>query len=701
MSVRAERPTSASARPAPNRYRTDIQGLRAIASLLVASFHIWFGTVSGGVDLFFVLGGFLLATTLVGELERRGSIRAWQYVKRTATRLFPMAGLVLIVVAVVLLLTAPALSFQRNVTDLFAAATYWENWRLAGDATDYIAAGHDKSAVQHFWAMSVQGQATLILLGFVLVLGAVAKLAKWPVRRVAVAGFALLTAASLAYALNGVAVDPVPTYYSTWARLWEFGIGAVAALVVTRIHVPKVLRAILGSLGLALVLSAGLLPSSWPYPGLIALYPVGGALLVLVAGASGEPAGGNRLLTWRPLVWLGGFSYGLYLWSWPILKLFVEVFPDRAEPVSFFDGLLLLAVSIAIAWATSRGLKLLGRIRNPLAQIDATAPKWKPNPRLITSVTVPLVALVAFVGVQIAPQVHEDAIEAIELAPAVDNLDELSAVIADAIADPTVPDGRLLTGAEARSEEWELDDCVSVASDEAVDRCAYGSPDAEREVWIVGDSQAVTWAPGFREALGEDTKLQLMGLSMCPFTSGAGLDSIDHYRETCEGHNSWVVEQAAERLPDVVVVTYGAWWVGDGYEDLGDGVGADLGRGSSDYVRALTDLGIEVVWLDSVPPTQALDECMEASTVSEAARACETPFGEERQQRVDELATVMGESGADVVPTTAWFCDLDLASCPSVVSGTPVHSDPTHIGRQYSLYLSKVIADRVLAPHGF
>ncbi|PPG30877.1 hypothetical protein C5E10_12190 [Pseudoclavibacter sp. RFBG4] len=701
MSVRAERPTSVSARPEPNRYRSDIQGLRAIASLLVASFHMWFGTVSGGVDLFFVLGGFLLATTLVGELERRGSIRAWQYVRRTATRLFPMAGLVLLVVSVVLLLTAPALSFQRNVTDVFAAATYWENWRLAGDATDYIAAGHDKSAVQHFWAMSVQGQSTLLLLGFVLLLGLIAKVGRWPVRRVAIVGFVLLTAASFAYALNGVAVDPVPTYYSTWARLWEFGIGAIAALVITRIHLARTVRAVIGTVGLLLVLTAGLLPSAWPYPGLIALYPVGGALLVLIAGASGAPTGGNRLLTWKPLVWLGGFSYGLYLWSWPILKLFVDLFPERAEPVSFFDGVILLAVSIAVAWATSRLLKMVGRVRNPLAQVDASAPRWKPNPRLITSVTVPLVALIAFAGVQVAPQVHEDAIEAIELAPAVDNLDELSAVIAEATAQPTVPDGTLITGAEARSEEWELDDCVSVASEDALDRCAYGSSDADREVWLVGDSQAVTWAPGFREALGEDTRLQLMGLSMCPFTSGAALDSIDHYRETCEGHNQWVVDLAAERLPDLVVISYGAWWVGEGYEHLSDDIGADLGRGSSEYVRELTELGVDVVWLDSVPPTQDLDECMEASTPAEAADSCETPFGAERQLRADQLAEIMGESGATVVPTASWFCDGVLGVCPSVVAGMPVHSDPTHIGRQYSLYLSKVIGDRVLAPKGF
>ncbi|PPF38640.1 acyltransferase family protein [Pseudoclavibacter sp. AY1H1] len=695
MSVRAERPTSVPARPEPNRYRSDIQGLRAIASLLVASFHIWFGTVSGGVDLFFVLGGFLLATTLVGELERRGSIRAWQYVKRTATRLFPMAGLVLIVVSAVLLMTESPLSFQRNVTDIFAAATYWENWRLAGDATDYISAGHDKSAVQHFWAMSVQGQATLLLLAFVLILGAIAKLAKWRVRRVATAGLALLTAASLIYALNGVASDPVPTYYSTWARLWEFGIGAVAALVMTRIHLPKTVRALLGSLGLALVLTAGLLPSEWPYPGLIALYPVGGALLVLISGASGELSGGNRLLTWRPLVWLGGFSYGLYLSSWPILKLFVELFPERSEPVSFLDGLLLLAVSIAVAWAMSRFLAFLGRVRNPVAQVDSTAPRWKRNPRLLTSVSVPLIAIVAFVGVQLAPGLRQEAIADLGPGQTVTSEQQLSLAITEALLEPTALNGEAVSGWDALGPEWSVNGCLTVTDDNRAN-CRYAPEDADQdsgeELWIVGDSQAVSWAPGVRAAVGDETTVQLLGKSMCPFTQGAALDRSGDMKDECAAHNNWVMELAAADRPDTVIISYGGWWVGEQFGDLAWNKGTTLGEGSVELVRELTEMGIDVIWLDAVTPANSLDACLAASTRQQAEESCTSAFGPEFVERRDHQAEQMAAGGAAVVRTSDWFCDVELGLCPLVVAGISVHSDPTHVGREYSVFLADVIA---------
>ena len=695
MSVRAHRPSSMPARQSPNRFRSDIQGLRAVASLLVASFHIWFGTVSGGVDLFFVLGGFLLATTLIGEHERRGSVRVWQYLTRTASRLFPMAGIVLITVSVVLLLTESPLSFQRNVTDVFAAATYWENWRLAGDATDYISAGHDKSAVQHFWAMSVQGQATLLLLAFVLILGAIAKLGRWPVRRVAVVGFALLTVASFIYALNGVAIDPVPTYYSTWARLWEFGIGAVAALVLTRIHLPKVLRAVVGSLGLALVLTAGLLPSEWPYPGFIALYPVGGALLVLIAGASGEPVGGNRLLTSRPLVRLGGFSYGLYLWSWPILKLFVELFPERSEPVSFFDGVLLLAVSIAIAWATSRLLALLGRVRNPLAQVDSTAPRWKRNPRLLTSVTVPLVGIVAFVGVQLAPGLRQEAIADLGTEQTVTSEEQLSLAITEALLEPTALDGEAVSGWDALGPEWSVNGCLTVTDDNRAN-CRYEPEDAAgdsgEELWIIGDSQAVSWAPGVRAAVGDETTVQLLGKSMCPFTQGAALERSGDMRDECAAHNNWVMELAAADRPDTVIISYGGWWVGEQFGNLAWNKGATLGEGSVELVRELTDLGIDVVWLDAVTPANSLDACLAASTLDEAEESCTSSFGPEYVERRDHQAERMAAGGAAVVQTSGWFCDVDLGLCPLVVAGISVHSDPTHVGREYSVFLADVIA---------
>lgn len=188
-------PSAARAASVPaRRRRADIQGLRAIASLLVASYHVWFGTVSGGVDVFFAIGGFLLVHSLAGELERSGRVDVWGGIRRQARRLFPMAAIVLVVVGGLLLALGTPLSAQRTIVDVFASATYWENWRLAADATDYVAAGHDKSAFQHFWAMSAQGQVTLTLIVVFALLGvAAATIRRWSVVRIAAVTLAAAT----------------------------------------------------------------------------------------------------------------------------------------------------------------------------------------------------------------------------------------------------------------------------------------------------------------------------------------------------------------------------------------------------------------------------------------------------------------------------------------------------------------------------
>lgn len=240
--------------------RLDIQGLRAVASLLVASHHIWFGTVSGGVDVLFAVGGYLLALSLIGEIERTGAVDVPRTLWRIAQRLFPMAALVLVVAGAVALVASGPLAFGRVLSDVFASATYWENWRLAADGTDYVAAGHDKSPFQHFWAMGVQGQftalAVLAAAGFALVGGRRMRDARL--------GFGLLlaavAAASFGYALLRLSIDPVGAYYDTFARSWELALGGAAALLLTRIPLPGRLRAALAAVGIALVLTAGRLP---------------------------------------------------------------------------------------------------------------------------------------------------------------------------------------------------------------------------------------------------------------------------------------------------------------------------------------------------------------------------------------------------------------------------------------------------------
>lgn len=309
-------------------YRPEIEGLRAVASLLVASFHIWLGRVSGGVDVFFVVAGFLTTLTLVGQVRRYGRVRPVSFLTRLASRLFPAAAVVLVAVAALAPLLLRPSQLLQTFTEVLASTFYVENIALARAGVDYLAQDDFHSPVQNFWAMSVQGQFYLIWLALVLVATLVAVLLRTRalLPRILLLLVAALTVLSFAFSVVLVGIDQPTAYYSTLARSWEFGLGSLAALLLPGRTLPAALRAVAGWLGLIGVVSCGLLLQvSTAFPGAAALWPTLSAVLVLVAGTGPAPRYGvARLLALRPLVWLGGISYGLYLWHWPLLVLWRE-----------------------------------------------------------------------------------------------------------------------------------------------------------------------------------------------------------------------------------------------------------------------------------------------------------------------------------------------------------------------------------------
>jgi peptidoglycan/LPS O-acetylase OafA/YrhL len=678
--------------PTPRPRRADLQGLRAVASLLVATSHVWFGNVSGGVDVFFAIGGFLLASSLVGEIERSGRVGVLAALWRQAKRLFPMAGIVLVVVGSITLLASGPLLFDRIAHDLYAAATYRENWRLASTATDYLASGVDKSEVQHFWAMSVQGQYTavsIIALGVLaLVLGG---RARQRARRVAGIVLGVVALASFAYACWQIAVDPVPAYYNTYARAWELALGGFAALVLTRIRLSSRVRAILGVVGIALVLTAGLLPQAWAQPGPVTLWPVTGALLVLLAGHGAEGGPVARALQWRPLVWLGGISYGLYLWHWPILKGLVALDPAQADGVSPLAGVLVIGVSIGLSWACSR---LIAAV---------SAPKPRParslKPRRAALVPLlPAVALAASVAIAISPAVQATAIDRNATAvPAPATPGEVQRMVSASVALPAAPERGSAVGEAGQSSEWLVDHCSSVDRGE-LDRCFYEDPaGGEQEVWIVGDSQAVTLAAPTRRALAGVADVQLLGREMCPFSNaGVVARELDDDAAGCAEHIDAVLALAGERHPDLVVITYGAWWTTDGYRRLGPDVGQQLATGTRALVDDLGELGVPSVWLDSAPPFPTIDECLHAQAIDGDLSSCTAPLDARALERHTQMVETLRAGGVDVVDTLGWYCDVEREACPLFTNGVPTWTDAHHVGAAGAMQRLPLIADALL-----
>jgi peptidoglycan/LPS O-acetylase OafA/YrhL len=384
--VAAPTQTTVPASPAPvdnvPAYRTDLDGLRGIAIALVACFHIWFGRVSGGVDVFLALSGYFFVGSLLRHaihsqathVTFRDTIDPWPRLKRLLRRLLPALFTVLIAVAVLTVIVIPQTRWVSIGKELIASGLYYQNWHLAFNSQDYLAASSANSPLQHIWSMSVQGQffvvTLLVALAFAALvkLGArlIAPLADPRVIKVLVGGAVLAVAVvSFYWAHMRMGVNQQFNYFDTLSRLWEPLAGGLLAIWLPSWRVPRWIRTVAAVVALALIITCGWwIDGVDSYPGPWALVPVGSTLLIIWAGATAleRPRPGstepqalppvNRMLASRWPVWLGTIAYSLYLWHWPLL-IFYLTWREK-DHASVLEGVGLLAVSIALAWLTKR-----------------------------------------------------------------------------------------------------------------------------------------------------------------------------------------------------------------------------------------------------------------------------------------------------------------------------------------------------------
>src|SRR5487761_1979555 len=348
---RMARPVAAVT-PAHAERRGDIEGLRAIAVVLVVLFHASIGGFSGGfvgVDVFFVISGFLITGLLLRERQASGTISLSTFYSRRARRLLPAALLVLLVTLGASILLLPPLLIPGVATDTASAALYVSNMGFAMQATDYFAVGQAPSPILHFWSLGVEEQFYLFWPVLVLI---VARGASQPARRVGVALFAI-AGTSFVFALWLTSAAQPWAFFSLPARAWELALGGILALAGTRLRlVPERAAAAAGWIGVALiVLAATVLNETTPFPGYAALLPTVGAALVIVSGARVTAAGPARLLGTAIPRFLGRISYSLYLWHWPVLVL-----PAVAAglPLPLPERVALVVLAVVLAAATNR-----------------------------------------------------------------------------------------------------------------------------------------------------------------------------------------------------------------------------------------------------------------------------------------------------------------------------------------------------------
>jgi peptidoglycan/LPS O-acetylase OafA/YrhL len=459
-------------------FRTDIEGLRAVAVLAVLFFHIGLPYSDGGfvgVDVFYVISGFLITGLLLREGEEAGNVDLLRFYARRMRRLLPAALLVIVVTLAAAAFIVTPLRLTEIAGDAAASALYVANFRFALDATNYLALDLP-SPLLHYWSLGVEEQFYLV---WPLILLVAVRLVS--LRFVGV--FILVLAiASFGLSYYWTDVSPAWAFFSPFTRAWELAAGALIAVGLVRIprRVPGIVDSIAVWVGLALIIaSVVLISGETPFPGIAAVLPVAGAVLVILGGVTRRTIPG-RLLALPPARYLGRISYSLYLWHWPILILGpIAIGSDElgVRIALAFAAVIIAIVSTELVEQPFRRSGFLARRSSGSVQMGLTA-----------SVAVGVVALLMSGAIDIpTPWIRPDPV-VVELAGVRDDLPR------------SYSDGCHLTF-EAKKPSKD---------------CVYGDPEGTTTAYLIGDSHAAQWVPALDAyAADQGWRLEVHTKSAC------------------------------------------------------------------------------------------------------------------------------------------------------------------------------------------
>ena len=660
-------------------FRPEIQGLRAIAVLIVLVFHLWPEALPGGyvgVDVFFVISGYLITGLLLREAERDGRISILGFYAKRIKRLLPAATLVLVAVATCISIL-PVVRWEGTAHEIIASALYVENWWLAANSIDYLALESAPSPLQHYWSLSVEEQ-------YYIVWPILLALAWWipGARRRPRAVFGALVVGigilSLLHSIHITSKSPGFGYFATTTRAWELAIGGALAIFTGWQRLPTSARVAAGYLGIAaIVLAAVSFDTTTVFPGYHAALPTAGAALVLVSAQSRWAP--YALLKTRPFQYFGDISYSLYLWHWPVVIFYQEI---SGRSLGVVDGVIVAAVSIAFAHQSKYLVE--DRFREPAFP----SPKRWATFALAAACIAWSVASALFVLNQVRMRVEADAGAIVEEGAHPGAM----AIFADARFDPAVPFvPQPLQAVKDQSLAYR-DGCIASLTDPEVRECRYGNKAGKKHLVIVGDSHAVHWIPALDViAQRRGWRLTAITKSACPMAR-IGLDTGPTEQvQSCIDWNRAAIETVISYAPDVVVFAH-SW-------GSLTGLGQNRTEGARQVAGWITTLwheldraGASVIAIRDTPRMKPLPtECMAAvgatSTACANARSAALP-------PVDPLVIAAENHGqALLVDMNDYICGPDL--CEPVVGNVFVWRDSHHLTATYAQTLATPLEKKI------
>jgi peptidoglycan/LPS O-acetylase OafA/YrhL len=729
------RPARRAARRAPRAgspagataTRLDLQGVRALAVLLVALNHANVPFLRGGyigVDVFFVLSGYFITGLLLREgfdatHGRFGRISIRRFYGRRARRILPAACLTLLVTSLAVYVVYDRmgrdfLGTKPVLEDALAASLFFANVHFIASASDYFAQATATmpSPFLHFWSLSVEEQfyvvwpSVLAAVFFVCrragtrradrsprsardrerLLERRRRAATWLIGALIAAG----SAGSLLLCIEQTAADPQAAYFSTPVRVWEFGVGAGLALLAARpCRLPSRLLPALGWLGLVMILLAACVYSSaTTFPGDAALLPVLGAGLIILAGMAPARAGVGRPLAIRPLTYIGDRSYAFYLWHYPMLILGWQL-AGHVLPAG--ENLLLLAAAFALSAIT------YACYENPL-RFARWLRGWRTAVMVPVSMSTSLCAVLIPIAVfdasltSQAVAARRAQAQAHTLAPARHqrdprNLWNSTPIPAVGAAARQAREGAPLPKAITPSlKELEQENsyigyeipkgCQPRFGPHATGRiCRLGDPSSKRVVAVVGDSHAGMWMPALIGAARKD------GFAVVPLDKPGCVLGVVHTNLKgwpCATWYAWALHADHALHPLATIVSF----------QISSPMEAQAAASTAAFRAALGQVRHAVLLAD--PPGQNEQPSTCIARQGATMRDCSSPVPGGYLTMMHDLAGMAAHTHHPVIPTLQWFCAQ--GTCPMVIDHILTLRDRSHFTMQYSRALAPLIA---------
>ncbi len=573
---------------------TQIQGLRALAALLVTLFHAkWVNGGFIGVDIFYVISGFLITGLLLREIERTGTINFKEFYARRFKRLLPTSFFVLLVTAVSSWLLIPATMRSSLGRDIIAASLYVSNYLFAWWQADYQNLDATPSPVIHYWSLAVEEQ--FYLIWPLLILFFFIAATKFKKKILLTLLVATVTALSFVFSIYQTETSPIWAFYSLPTRAWELGLGALLVLLP-----PIKTKKLVGLLGFILIIvSAFIFGETTAFPGVNAVLPVLGTVM-LISTINSWPPFLNDVANSRMFQWLGEISYPLYLWHWPLLVLPSTYF---ARPLAIYERILAIIATIILADLTHRF-------------IEEPFRKHKTEPTLVFKRSGVITLVSVLIGTAIIFS-SSDKIDVSGINGAVS--------LAQIKARPLVYD----------------DGCHANYAQTKSDECIYADTKSDKTMVLYGDSHAAQWFPALVEiASRSGYRLISLTKSACPSVDTVRLDQGGFKMSRCKQWRINTIKRIQEINPDVLIMSsfqYFAqpprftdrekWW-NDGQRKL---------------LTEVKNISPHLIYITDTPhPLRDIPACLANYSISK----CNTT------QRSEDLSI----SGFNVINPNSWLC---------------------------------------------